>query len=1158
MWSIFDGLANAIARLEVAFANEAAIRWYLRSLGWEPPGDVASLGLDPSVPAAVTAAAELAREPGLSDEDRALRYVAVGAAIGAAVGHVYTVRDRLGGLPPTYVSASGIHELPDRVFENLVADHLRTWNEPAYYTVLALGLFEELSLAADTATFRTAHSRVRARTDRIELLLDPPRLLEEVYGWGTDDAALRSLVQLAELGLQAAGVDARALPPVQQKEATLALPVVVPSDGETSSLELDAVLIRAEQGGASLEAGVAVLPLPGIAGSLRPGVAITPWLRGSLELSLPLEPTGQWFLELAASGDIEDGVAVVLRPDTAPVVTTDVYGEGGGAPEIEVTGALVYRAPTTPGSPPLVRIADTIEVRVEELRLGGGVALVVGEEPNPNVLLSIAGAEVLIQPGSLDDFSSSSMPGGGARAAFDLAMRWSRAGGFAIEGSAHLLIRIPVQIELGPLRIPAIDIEAGLVDGALVIGAGVELDLTLGPVFATVSSPGVRLRLTPGSEGNIGVADIAVEGRPPSGVGLAVDAGPVSGGGFLGFYPEIGRYTGVAQLDVVGIAVRAVGIIDTVLPGGEQGFSFLLLITAEFTPIQLGMGFTLNGVGGLVGIHRTLITEPLRSGVRDGSLDNILFPEDPVRDATALIANLQSIFPPAKDQYVFGIMVKLGYGTPTLVTAEIGLILKVPDPIIVLLGSISAKLPTADAAVIDINLDILGILDFGQKLFSLDASLRDSRIAIFAISGDMAMRLSWGDPPSFALSIGGLHPAFQPPPGFPTLRRVSISVGNGANPRLGFEAYIALTSNSLQFGARLALYAEAGGFSIEGYLGFDALIIFEPFSFRFDFAAGLVIKANGAALLSITVEGMLEGPTPWHVRGRASFAILFFEISVDFDARFGEERRDALPAVSSADLLEQVRVALQDAGNWSEALPEGDPTFVSFIEAPVPDGVVRIDPLGTLTVRQKVIPFNRAVSKLGESRIDGGPVTISVSATQLGATRDESPTVVKEYFAPAQVEDLDEAAKLSRPSFERMDGGASFGADDVTAGPGRTKELAYETIRTDAPPSTSGWSLYLPSLHVVLGQVRRGARPKSVVARSGVGKFAPPKAATPLVTWRGDGEYVVATVDTLARRNDILPAPTTQGAAASRLAKYLAAHPAERGTVQVVPLQEAA
>ena len=43
----------------------------------------------------------------------------------------------------------------------------------------------------------------------------------------------------------------------------------------------------------------------------------------------------------------------------------------------------------------------------------------------------------------------------------------------------------------------------------------------------------------------------------------------------------------------------------------------MLIIFAEgFTPIQLGLGFALTGIGGLLAIHRTFAEEALRSGSR--------------------------------------------------------------------------------------------------------------------------------------------------------------------------------------------------------------------------------------------------------------------------------------------------------------------------------------------------------------------------------------------------------------------------------------------------------------------------------------------------------------------------------------------------------------
>ena len=57
------------------------------------------------------------------------------------------------------------------------------------------------------------------------------------------------------------------------------------------------------------------------------------------------------------------------------------------------------------------------------------------------------------------------------------------------------------------------------------------------------------------------------------------------------------------------IQVKAIAVITTRLPDGSSGFSMLIIITAQFdVGIQLGLGFTLNGIGGLIGINRAMET----------------------------------------------------------------------------------------------------------------------------------------------------------------------------------------------------------------------------------------------------------------------------------------------------------------------------------------------------------------------------------------------------------------------------------------------------------------------------------------------------------------------------------------------------------------------
>src|SRR5690606_9079797 len=101
--------------------------------------------------------------------------------------------------------------------------------------------------------------------------------------------------------------------------------------------------------------------------------------------------------------------------------------------------------------------------------------------------------------------------------------------------------------------------------------------------------------------------------------------------------------------------------------------------------------------GGIAGINRTVDEDALMAAVRAGSLDTVLFPTDPVADAPEIIDTFSAIFTPAEGRYVFGPVVQIGWGTPALITAELGIVIELPDPILIaVLGSITSILPTKD------------------------------------------------------------------------------------------------------------------------------------------------------------------------------------------------------------------------------------------------------------------------------------------------------------------------------------------------------------------------------------------------------------------------------------------------------------------------------
>src|SRR6185295_3778734 len=149
------------------------------------------------------------------------------------------------------------------------------------------------------------------------------------------------------------------------------------------------------------------------------------------------------------------------------------------------------------------------------------------------------------------------------------------------------------------------------------------------------------------------------------------------------------EYGGILQLEIAEtISAKAVGLLTTQMPGGGRGYSLIVIIAAEgFPPIQLGFGFTLTGIGGLLGVNRTVTVDVLRSGIKNGTLGSILFPADPIRNAPQIISDLRAVFPPAADRFVFGPMATIAWGTPTILTLEIALLLELPEPVrLIILG----------------------------------------------------------------------------------------------------------------------------------------------------------------------------------------------------------------------------------------------------------------------------------------------------------------------------------------------------------------------------------------------------------------------------------------------------------------------------------------
>ena len=296
-----------------------------------------------------------------------------------------------------------------------------------------------------------------------------------------------------------------------------------------------------------------------------------------------------------------------------------------------------------------------------------------------------------------------------------------------------------------------------------------------------------------------------------------------------------------------------------------------------------------------------------------------------------------------------------------LLQFSVGIILEVPDPIrLAILGEILIAIPSPDVALIKIKVDVLGTIDFGLEKIAIDGTMYDSYVLVYQLGGDMAFRLGWGANPEFLVSLGGFNPTFKPPPDVPKLARLSVSLGSGSNPRLSSSSYFAITSNTLQFGANVDAYASAGGFSVHGYIGWDALFVFSPFSFEIDFSAGFDISYNGTSLAGIQLNASLSGPQPWHLHGDASFNILFFSVSASIDLTWGDSTPAVLP---SQPVLPPLLAALGNPNNWSIVLPPSASQIVTLRTIPADPTTIVVHPMGSLRVRETLVPLDLTITR---------------------------------------------------------------------------------------------------------------------------------------------------------------------------------------------------
>jgi hypothetical protein len=756
----------------------------------------------------------------------------------------------------------------------------------------------------------------------------------------------------------------------------------------------------------------------------------------ALEFSYPL--SSYFTLEISTTGRFDPGLQISFRPPTAISLRP---------PEETLNGSLTVRIiGKNPDSAESFLLlgqpgASRIEASLMSFTFGLSAAWNDSEGYAEGTLIAeadISGGKAVLDTSGGDGFILKMLSNRRLEADFQFGASWSPETGLRFKGSSETAIVFPTARSLGPVDFEQIYIGLQLNDDGISLEISGAVSVQLGPLIATIDRLGLEARLSfPEQGGNLGLVDFGIGYKPPTAIGLSVDAEGISGGGFLKIEPP--NYAGMMQLSFRNeIELTAFGLITTKLPDGTEGFSLVIQIMAEFQPIQIGLGFALTGVGGLIGINRQLCEEGMRAAFKSHSLNTILFPQNPIKDAVKLIESIQSIMPPKEGYHIIGPMVKMFWGgSVELVHFEIGIFIQLGGPLkIVLIGQAWSLLPNEEFPRLVINVDVLGILDFGEERVAIDATLFDSRILNFTLDGQMALRADWSSgEENFALSVGGFNPRFQNiPPGFPSLRRLMVSIGD--NPHLSLTMYLAITTNTLQVGAQLEIWAKESGFTIEGGAGFDALFTFSPFSFVTDVRIWVNVSKWGFEL-GVWLEFELSGPNPFIASGYAKFKVGWFTKKVRFRKEFGDKVAEPLPVASP---LAALKKELENPRSIRFQLPAWATANLVFTK----DAESKIDPISDIIISQDAVPLNFPMDRFGGGTPPEAEKELKITAGP--DIPDEQP--VKSLFAPEQFKNWSTEQRLSAKPFEKYDAGIRFSGeyvipeDDLV----EKREIAFETV----------------------------------------------------------------------------------------------------------------
>lgn len=790
-------------------------------------------------------------------------------------------------------------------------------------------------------------------------------------------------------------------------------------------------------------------PTVGGAGTSARGVAFAGRTgTGATDLAVALvldDVSGTATGAVVASGGTPAGTAIPLGPGWTVTLAGRVAGSltisftAAGPPTVNGATAgdtVTVTLTRAPAPDPDVGVDGGPSLTLGAISLTAGLTVAADLTVTGTGGLTTSGGSVRLAPDGL----TALVPGLGP-IPLDLHLAADPSHGVTLAGATTLQVRLPAQNPLPGATVGPVDLTFTVGTDGMEVGVttAIALDLPGLPLHLAMSGSGLSVPLSLGDGPVVGFDPSALSPVLADAGDVAVALPAVSGAGAV---KRTGpnQYAGALVVAIPPLSASAFGIL------GLDPLSFLVILGATFPPpgIQIGFGFAVSGIGGIVGVGRRTDAAALAAAVTDGTAAGLLFPTDPAADADRIIDALPALFPAAPGRVVAGPMFQLSWGG-RLISLSAALIVEVPSPVrLTVLGKLVLALPDPALPLVFLQVTFAGQLDLGEPSVWFLASLAGSRIVGLPLTGDAYFLTRGGDDPQFVLTIGGFHPAYSPPRGVPPLARLGMDLSPDPLLDMRAQAYFAVTSNTIQFGARIDLVADLEVCGLRGFLGLDVLVQLDPFHFLAEISAGISVQVLGETLVGIALDLSLAGPAPWHVHGRGRVDLFLFSASFEFDEQWGDP---APPPLTTPDVAAFLAAEFAKPASWVASPPDltSSPVALSAAAHTALGAGTVVHPHGSLAATQDRVPLAITIDRFEREPILPG--CWDIGSPVLGTGRPVAGAVeVRKEFAAAAYVSMSDDEQLSSPAFQPFRAGLAFtpggvGMQDPTP---RGASLAFE------------------------------------------------------------------------------------------------------------------